>query len=111
MVPSLHVLMGMLLLMHRVKIGGKLHVQMVQDLRLVQMAASLPVLILAVVQVVVAAAEVVVPRLTVCVVMDQSLSMMGIDPLSLVLEAGQSVMSQLSARGWKGKTIQRHEDG
>ena len=92
MVPSLHALMGVLLLIHRVKIGEKLHAQMVQDLRLVQTAAPLPVPILVVVQVAEAVVEVVAPRLTVCVVMDQSLSMMVIDLLSLVLEAGLFVM-------------------
>ena len=92
MVPSLHALMGVLLLMHRVKIGEKLHAQMEQDLRLVKMAAPLPVLILAVVRVAVVVVEVVVPKLTVYVVMDQSLSMMVIDLLSLVLEAGLFVM-------------------
>ena len=73
MVPSLHVLMGVLLLMHLVQTGGKLHARMVPDLRLVQMAASLPVLILLVVQVAVVLGEVAVPRLTECVVMDPSL--------------------------------------
>ena len=74
MVPSLRVLMGQALLMQREKMGEKLHAQMEQDLRLVQTEASLPVLILGVVGVVgVAAVEVVVLRLTVCVVMDQNL--------------------------------------